>query len=115
MHFSQSRFGGRIFLSTNGHYNPSSSSLNLQGMKIYNNSADKYGQRQYIKGNYSDLSSNKGDLVGVQMLSQDFSTSEQSLIIQDQRNLEFWWKNPHLQIWHVQNGDQQTPGFVGYD
>ncbi|KAA6344035.1 MAG: hypothetical protein EZS28_052265, partial [Streblomastix strix] len=41
-------YGGGIFLTGNGEYNPSTKRLNLKGMKIYGNSADKAGQSLYV-------------------------------------------------------------------
>ncbi|KAA6379683.1 MAG: hypothetical protein EZS28_024790 [Streblomastix strix] len=41
-------YGGGIFLSGNGEYDPSTKRLDLKGMKIYNNSADKSGQSLYV-------------------------------------------------------------------
>ncbi|KAA6376633.1 MAG: hypothetical protein EZS28_027841, partial [Streblomastix strix] len=46
--FSQLGFGGGLFLGVNGDYDPSSKLIDLRGMKIYNNTADKYGQSLYI-------------------------------------------------------------------
>jgi hypothetical protein len=73
-------FGGGIFIGINGSRGPASMSLDLKGMKIYNNSASSGGQSlfvvmdklkdwceygllgEYVKGNYSDTDSNENDL-----------------------------------------------------
>ncbi|KAA6375243.1 MAG: hypothetical protein EZS28_029230, partial [Streblomastix strix] len=70
--YSQTGFGGGMFLGGSGDYDPSTKLIDLRGMKIYNNSADIYGQSlyivmrqviefcqygtqgEYVKGNYSD-------------------------------------------------------------
>ncbi|KAA6398429.1 MAG: hypothetical protein EZS28_006043 [Streblomastix strix] len=41
-------YGGGIFLTGTGEYNPSTKRLDLKGMKIYGNSADKSGQSLYV-------------------------------------------------------------------
>ncbi|KAA6373895.1 MAG: hypothetical protein EZS28_030577 [Streblomastix strix] len=41
-------YGGGIFLIGSGDYDPSTKRLDLKGMKIYNNSADKGGQSLYV-------------------------------------------------------------------
>ncbi|KAA6384743.1 MAG: hypothetical protein EZS28_019729 [Streblomastix strix] len=83
--YTESGYGGGIFLTGSGYYNTSTGLINLKGMKIYNNSADKYGQSLYVaitqviqwckygilgdrvKGNYSDGISNKNELEGIPM------------------------------------------------
>ncbi|KAA6391882.1 MAG: hypothetical protein EZS28_012589, partial [Streblomastix strix] len=75
--------GGAIFLAGTGDYSASSNGLNLKGMKIYKNTADKSGQSlyavmtklsewcqygtagEYVKGNYSESNSNVNELVGI--------------------------------------------------
>ncbi|KAA6394601.1 MAG: hypothetical protein EZS28_009874 [Streblomastix strix] len=109
--FSRSGFGGGMFLIYYGDYDPSTELINLRGMKIYNNSADKYGQSlyvvmpqvaelcqygilgEYVKGNYSDTYSNESDLYGVPMNLTTFNTSTQTQLIQQQQQpLELWWR-----------------------
>ncbi|KAA6365235.1 MAG: hypothetical protein EZS28_039238, partial [Streblomastix strix] len=46
--YPESGFGGGLFLGTFGNYYPSTELIDLRGIKIYNNSVDKYGQRLYI-------------------------------------------------------------------
>ncbi|KAA6323581.1 MAG: hypothetical protein EZS28_054298, partial [Streblomastix strix] len=46
--YPESGFGGGLFIGCNGDYNPSTELIDLRGMKIYNNSADKYGQSLFI-------------------------------------------------------------------
>ncbi|KAA6380918.1 MAG: hypothetical protein EZS28_023555, partial [Streblomastix strix] len=77
---SPTGYGGGIFLTGNGDYDPSSKRLDLKGMKIYGNFAEIAGQSLYVamtkiaewcqtgilgeyaKGNYSDRSSNFEDI-----------------------------------------------------
>ncbi|KAA6397892.1 MAG: hypothetical protein EZS28_006579, partial [Streblomastix strix] len=91
--YSQTGFGGGLFFGCNGDYDPSTELIDLRGMKIYNNSADKYGCSlfivmkqviefckqgflgEYVKGNYSDAYSDEHDLVGIPV---DFSTFNSS-------------------------------------
>ncbi|KAA6352960.1 MAG: hypothetical protein EZS28_051513, partial [Streblomastix strix] len=46
--YPESGFGGGLFLGGSGDYDPSSKLIDLRGMNISNNSADKYGQSVYI-------------------------------------------------------------------
>ncbi|KAA6397596.1 MAG: hypothetical protein EZS28_006879 [Streblomastix strix] len=85
-------YGGGIFLIGSGDYDLSTKGLDLKGMKIYNNSADKGGQSlyvvmtnliewcksgiagEYVKGNYSDRFSNFEDIEGISVNSTTFDT-----------------------------------------
>ncbi|KAA6395518.1 MAG: hypothetical protein EZS28_008959 [Streblomastix strix] len=80
----QSGFGGGIFLTGNGDYDPSTESLDFRGMNINLNFADYGGQSlyvvmpnliqfcqsgiagEYIKGNYSDKYSDYEEIEGIQ-------------------------------------------------
>ncbi|KAA6391750.1 MAG: hypothetical protein EZS28_012724 [Streblomastix strix] len=79
-YYSQSGFGGCLFLTGSGDYNPGSKFIDLHGMRIYGNQADKNGRSlfvamekieewcqfgtlgEYVKGNYSDAYSDESDL-----------------------------------------------------
>ncbi|KAA6379102.1 MAG: hypothetical protein EZS28_025370, partial [Streblomastix strix] len=107
--YSQSGFGGGLFLGALGDYDPNSKLIDLHGMKIYNNTADKYGQSlyvamtkvvewcqygilgEYVKGNYSDRYSNENDLEGIPMNLSTFNSSSLQTIEQQQKPLEHWW------------------------
>ncbi|KAA6371827.1 MAG: putative serine threonine-protein kinase nek2, partial [Streblomastix strix] len=107
--YSQSGFGGGIFLGGSGDYNPISKLIDFRGMKIYNNSADKYGQSlfvvmtkvaelckygilgEYMKGNYSDAYSDEHDLIGIPMNLTEFNSSSPQTIEQQQKPLELLW------------------------
>ncbi|KAA6386855.1 MAG: hypothetical protein EZS28_017614, partial [Streblomastix strix] len=105
-----SGFGGGIFLICDGKYYPSQKNMDFHGMKIYNNSADKFGQSayvvmnnvsewcqhgilgEYLKGNYSDTYSNETDLEGIAMNMNIFNYATQQLIQQQQQPLELFWR-----------------------
>ncbi|KAA6374242.1 MAG: hypothetical protein EZS28_030231 [Streblomastix strix] len=108
--YPESGFGGGLFIGCNGDYNPSTELIDLHGMKIYNNSADKYGQSlyiamrqviefcqygifgEYVKGNYSDGMSNENELLGIPMDLNTFNSSSPQTIEQQQQPLEPWWR-----------------------
>ncbi|KAA6368956.1 MAG: hypothetical protein EZS28_035516, partial [Streblomastix strix] len=108
--YPESGFGGGIFLICDGKYYPSSKNLDFHGMKIYNNSADKFGQSlyvvmnnvsewcqygilgEYVKGNYSDTYSNETDIEGIAMNMNTFNSATQQLIQQKQQPLELFWR-----------------------
>ncbi|KAA6375109.1 MAG: hypothetical protein EZS28_029364 [Streblomastix strix] len=108
--YSYSGFGGGIFIGGDGDYSPSSKLINLHGMKIYNNTANKYGQSlyiampqvielcqqgilgEYVKGNYSDKYSDENDLVGIPVDSTTFIDSTFQTIEQQSQHLELWWR-----------------------
>ncbi|KAA6390497.1 MAG: hypothetical protein EZS28_013976 [Streblomastix strix] len=108
--YPQSGFGGGLFLGTFGDYDPSTKLIDLRGMKIYNNSADKYGQSlfvamaqvvewcqygilgEYIKGNYSDTYSDETDIEGIPMELSAFHNLSSELIEQQSQPLEPWWR-----------------------
>ncbi|KAA6400670.1 MAG: hypothetical protein EZS28_003797 [Streblomastix strix] len=113
-------YGGGIFLTGSGEYNPSSQKLNLKGMKIYNNSASSGGQSlyvamtklkewciignagEYVKGNYSDGISNLNELQGIPIDQQSFNILQNEQIQIQQRALEYYW-NVRNSIYHIQN------------
>ncbi|KAA6393538.1 MAG: hypothetical protein EZS28_010935 [Streblomastix strix] len=108
--YPESGFGGGLFLGGSGDYNPISKLIDLHGMKIYNNSADKYGQSlyviipqgaelckygilgEYVKGNYSDTYSDESDLEGIPMNLTTFNTSNQTQIKTQVKPLELYWR-----------------------
>ncbi|KAA6353469.1 MAG: hypothetical protein EZS28_051004, partial [Streblomastix strix] len=108
--YPESGFGGGIFLGCNGNYNPSSKLIDLHGMRIYNNKADKFGQSlyvampkvvewckygilgEYVKGNYSDTYSDERDLVGIPLNLTSFESSTQEQIEQQSQLLEPLWR-----------------------
>ncbi|KAA6378675.1 MAG: hypothetical protein EZS28_025799, partial [Streblomastix strix] len=108
--YSQNGFGGGMFLGGSGDYNPISKLIDLHGMKIYNNSADKNGQSlfvsmskivefckygilgEYVKGNYSDTYSDDKDLEGIPMNLITFNISTFEEIELQQQPLEPWWR-----------------------
>ncbi|KAA6401903.1 MAG: putative NEK protein kinase [Streblomastix strix] len=108
--YSQSGFGGSLFLGGEGDYDPTSKLIDLHGMKIYNNTASKYGQSlyvamtqiaewckygilgEYVKGNYSDTYSYEKDLEGIPIEYYSFNHSTSELIEQQQQPLEPWWR-----------------------
>ncbi|KAA6402816.1 MAG: hypothetical protein EZS28_001656 [Streblomastix strix] len=108
--YSQTGFGGGLFLGGSGDYSPISKLIDLHGMNITNNSADKYGQSlfvamtkivefckygilgEYVKGNYSDTYSDENDLEGIPMNLTEFNTSTLETIEQKQQPLEPWWR-----------------------
>ncbi|KAA6390278.1 MAG: hypothetical protein EZS28_014196 [Streblomastix strix] len=110
LQYSRSGFGGGLFLGVNGDYSPSSKLINLHGMKIYNNLADKNGQSlyvvmtqivefckygilgEYVKGNYSDTYSDESDLEGIPMDLSTFNSSTSEQIRQQQKPLEPLWR-----------------------
>ncbi|KAA6368484.1 MAG: hypothetical protein EZS28_035989, partial [Streblomastix strix] len=107
---SASFLGGGIFLAGDGDYNPSSNGLDFRGLKInYNNTATyggktlfvvmsklkewcQYGNNgQFVKGNYSDSTSNETDLQGIPINTTQFNKLNLSQIIQKQVYLEQYW------------------------
>ncbi|KAA6397188.1 MAG: hypothetical protein EZS28_007283, partial [Streblomastix strix] len=108
--YPESGFGGGLFIGCNGDYSPSNKLIDLRGMKIYINSADKYGQSlyiamrqviefcqygtqgEYVKGNYSDGMSNKNELLGIPMKLRSFNNFSSDQIRQQQQPLESLWR-----------------------
>ncbi|KAA6361189.1 MAG: hypothetical protein EZS28_043284, partial [Streblomastix strix] len=106
---SPTGYGGGIFLTGSGDYDPSSKRLDLKGMKIFNNIADKSGQSlyvvmaklaewcqygiagEYVKGNYSDGISNKNELQGIPESPISFNSYSSLQINQQQKYLEYYW------------------------
>ncbi|KAA6370255.1 MAG: hypothetical protein EZS28_034218, partial [Streblomastix strix] len=116
----QSGFAGGFFLcSRYSGYPLSTDQLNFRGLKAYGNVAENYGQSlyvvmnyvkelcrlglngEYVKGNYSDIDSDESELEGIVMEIEQFDSLQLSLIIQQQKPLEYWWKRPYLDIWHL--------------
>ncbi|KAA6371212.1 MAG: hypothetical protein EZS28_033261 [Streblomastix strix] len=107
--YPESGFGGGLFLGGLGDYDPSTEMIDLRGMNIYNNSADKYGQNLYIvmrdvvrlcqygilgefvKGYYSDGVSNQYELWGISLDLSTFNSSSPQTIEQQQQPLEPLW------------------------
>ncbi|KAA6386195.1 MAG: hypothetical protein EZS28_018278, partial [Streblomastix strix] len=105
----KSGYGGGIFLTGTGDYNPSSELLDLRGMKIYQNSALNNGQSmfvvmanvvewcqqgilgEYVKGNYSDLNSDVNELEGIAVSAETFESLTIEQINIQQQKLEFHW------------------------
>ncbi|KAA6402598.1 MAG: hypothetical protein EZS28_001877 [Streblomastix strix] len=120
--YSQSGFGGGIFIAGTGVYDVSSKMLDFSKMKMYDNSADKAGQSlyvampnviewcrkgisgEYVKGNYSDIDSDESELEGIPVEYSNFNSLSQVNIIKDQRPLELWWRT----IWHILNRNEGT-------
>ncbi|KAA6386019.1 MAG: hypothetical protein EZS28_018454, partial [Streblomastix strix] len=118
-------YGGGIFLTGTGDYDPLTERLNLKGMKIYRNKVDQNGQSmyvvmsklaewcnqgtagQYVKGNYTDGISNKNELQGIPVDSINFIALPKDLIQLAQKPLEYYWANPQQDIWHIQSGQVQ--------
>ncbi|KAA6378991.1 MAG: hypothetical protein EZS28_025482, partial [Streblomastix strix] len=108
--YPESGFGGGIFLGGSKNYNPSSKLIDLHGMKINGNKADKFGNSlfvaipkvvewcqygilgEYVKGNYSDSYSDESDLEGIPMNITTFNSSTSLTIEQQQQPLEHWWR-----------------------
>ncbi|KAA6357358.1 MAG: hypothetical protein EZS28_047115, partial [Streblomastix strix] len=125
--YSQSGFGGGIFIAGTGVYDISSKMLDFSKMKMYGNSADKAGQSlyvampiviewcrtgingEYVKGNYSDIDSDESDLEGIRVGYSNFNDLSQVDIVKDQRPLELWWRT----IWHILNRNEKA--FKGID
>ncbi|KAA6382160.1 MAG: hypothetical protein EZS28_022313, partial [Streblomastix strix] len=120
-----SGYGGGVFLTVIGSYDydaESSRGFQLNGMKIYNNSADKGGQSiyvamtkvvewcklgiagEYVKGNYSDYHSNLNELQGIPLNYQQFKSKNTQQINQQQEYLQNYWDaSIKGSIWHVLN------------
>ncbi|KAA6382268.1 MAG: hypothetical protein EZS28_022206 [Streblomastix strix] len=102
-------FGGGIFVTGSGDYDPSTESLDLKGMKIFGNSADKAGQSlyvvmtnliewcregiagEYVKGNYNDRYSKFEDIEGISVNLTLFNSLSQEQIQQQQQALQYYW------------------------
>ncbi|KAA6374259.1 MAG: hypothetical protein EZS28_030214 [Streblomastix strix] len=102
-------YGGGIFLTGSGDYDISSKRLDLKGMKIYGNSADKSGQSlyvamtqlaewcrtgiagEYVKGNYSDRFSQFEDIEGIQVDQTTFNSLSLESIQEQQSILQYYW------------------------
>ncbi|KAA6396994.1 MAG: hypothetical protein EZS28_007480 [Streblomastix strix] len=102
-------YGGGIFLTGYGDYDPLSKMLDFRKMKIYGNTADRSGQSLYVamtkvvewcqtgtageyaKGNYSDEISNVNELQGIPVDKLTFQTRQPSQINSLQNYLEGYW------------------------
>ncbi|KAA6357367.1 MAG: hypothetical protein EZS28_047106 [Streblomastix strix] len=119
-------YGGGIFLSGIGDYDPYSNSLNFKGLNISNNSVDnrkqsiyiimsklkewcRYGTAgEFVKGNYSDTDSNENELQGIPISFEQFLSLPSDQIQLIQKPLEYYWALPQYDIWHIQSGTAQT-------
>ncbi|KAA6385791.1 MAG: hypothetical protein EZS28_018683 [Streblomastix strix] len=113
-------YGGGIFLTGSGDYDPSTKRLDLKGMKIFGNMADNGGQSlyvamtklkewciignagEYVKGNYSDGISNMNELQGITIDQQSFNILQKEQIQIQQRALEYYW-NVRNSLYHIHN------------
>ncbi|KAA6385285.1 MAG: putative NEK protein kinase [Streblomastix strix] len=107
--YPESGFGGGLFLGCDGDYDPSTEMIDLRGMNIYDNIADKYGQSIYIAmrdfvrlcqygtqgefviGNYSNGVSNQYELWGISLDLSTFNSSSPQTIEQQQQPIELLW------------------------
>ncbi|KAA6381789.1 MAG: hypothetical protein EZS28_022685 [Streblomastix strix] len=123
---SPTGYGGGIFLTGSGDYDPSTKRLDLKGMKIYNNSADKSGQSlyvvmtsvkewcrtgiagEYVKGNYSDGISIQSELQGISVDSTKFNSYSSSQINDNENNLEDYWNLNRNQYFIRSNGSDES-------
>ncbi|KAA6379427.1 MAG: hypothetical protein EZS28_025046 [Streblomastix strix] len=87
-----SGFGGGIFLTGNGDYDPSTESLDFRGMNIYGNVADNGGQTgEYIKGNYNDRYSDFEEIEGISADQITFNSLSLESIQEQQAPLQQYW------------------------
>ncbi|KAA6398337.1 MAG: hypothetical protein EZS28_006133, partial [Streblomastix strix] len=104
-----SGFGGGIFLTGTGDYDPSTESLDFRGMNINGNYADNGGQSlyvvmpnliqwcksgvagEYIKGNYSDKYSNFEEIEGISTDQITFNSLSLDSVQQQQAPLQYYW------------------------
>ncbi|KAA6394043.1 MAG: hypothetical protein EZS28_010429 [Streblomastix strix] len=102
-------YGGGIFITGTGDYNPSTEGLDLHGMNISGNTATKGGQSLYVvmtklpswcryeqsgehvKGNYSIGISDKSELQGISVSSTTFNSYSSTQIDTYQKYLEDLW------------------------
>ncbi|KAA6389761.1 MAG: hypothetical protein EZS28_014712, partial [Streblomastix strix] len=124
-------YGGAIFLMGNGDYNSQSKNLDFTGLKLIGNKADTSGQNiyiamlkvrewcrlemkgEYVKGNYSDTTSDEREIEGIPINYHDFlyNYSPQDLK-KRQRPLECYWNIPYNEMYHIQyRKDGQQFGF----
>ncbi|KAA6366419.1 MAG: hypothetical protein EZS28_038054, partial [Streblomastix strix] len=116
-----------IFIGSYGDYDPSSELIDLHGMKINGNTADKYGQREYVKGNYSDTYSDENELLGIPLNLSSFNSYSSEEIQQQQQHLEHWWgifgilnraqvivniSNPNGKLIFQIGGQRMIPGYL---
>ncbi|KAA6386621.1 MAG: hypothetical protein EZS28_017852, partial [Streblomastix strix] len=118
-------YGGGIFLTGTGEYDVSSEILDLSGININDNTATKAGQSlyiimsklkewcrygiagEYVKGNYSDVTSNQNELEGIPIRFDQFQALTAEQFVKQQRQLEYFWTLPQEDIWHLQTGTVQ--------
>ncbi|KAA6371190.1 MAG: putative NEK protein kinase, partial [Streblomastix strix] len=102
-------YGGGIFITGDGNYDPSTKRLDLSGMQILDNSAEKSGQSlyvvmnklkdwcqyglsgEYVKGNYSDTLSNTNETEGIAKDQSSFNTLYPQEIQAQQNHLQYLW------------------------
>ncbi|KAA6381389.1 MAG: hypothetical protein EZS28_023084, partial [Streblomastix strix] len=119
---SPTGYGGGIFLTGTGDYDPLTKILDFKGMKIIGNNADNGGLSlyvamsklaewcrtgiagEYVKGNYTDRISNKSELQGIPVDSINFKALLIDQLQLAQKPLEYYWNVPQQDIWHVQSG-----------
>ncbi|KAA6391529.1 MAG: hypothetical protein EZS28_012947 [Streblomastix strix] len=101
-------YGGGIFLTGSGYYDPSTENLDFRGMNINGNYADCGGQSlfvvmpniiqwcksgvagEYIKGNYSDRYSKFEDIEGISADQITFDSLSLESIQQQQAPLQYY-------------------------
>ncbi|KAA6365015.1 MAG: hypothetical protein EZS28_039458, partial [Streblomastix strix] len=117
---SPTGYGGGIFLTGSGDYDPSTKRLDLKGMKISGNTANNSGQSLYVamskvkewcqtgilgefaKGNYSDGISNMNELQGILIDSTTFNSYSSAQINYQQNYLEDYW-NVNRDIFYIKD------------
>ncbi|KAA6388441.1 MAG: hypothetical protein EZS28_016031 [Streblomastix strix] len=106
---SPTGYGGGIFLTGTGDYDPSTESLDFRGMNINGNYADCGGQslyivmpniielcesgliKEYIRGNYSDQYSDYEEIEGISTDQITFNSLSLESVQQQQAPLQQYW------------------------
>ncbi|KAA6376608.1 MAG: hypothetical protein EZS28_027865, partial [Streblomastix strix] len=106
---SPTGYGGGIFLTGTGDYDPSTESLDFRGMNINGNFADCGGQslyvvmpniielcesgliKEYIRGNYSDQYSDYEEIEGISADQITFNSLSLESVQQQQAPLQQYW------------------------
>ncbi|KAA6398713.1 MAG: hypothetical protein EZS28_005759 [Streblomastix strix] len=106
---SPTGYGGGIFLTGSGDYDPSTENLDFRGMNINGNVAENGGQSlyvvmpniiqwcksgvagEYIKGNYSDKYSDFEDIEGISADQITFNSLSLESVQQQQAPLQQYW------------------------
>ncbi|KAA6385930.1 MAG: hypothetical protein EZS28_018543 [Streblomastix strix] len=122
---SPTGYGGGIFLTGYGDYDPLSRMLDFRKMKIYGNTADNGGQSlyvamtkvaewcqtgtagEYVKGNYTDGISNMNELQGIMLIQNTFNTNSSSYINQLQNYLYNYWNIIKIEYFAKTTGNDQ--------